>query len=85
MFKVVPVSSDNSRVRMIDDRYLGSIYLTPEGHFDTVKLVVSGDFKSKVALILDKEHSEVTSNNNYRWLNVTGKDIWRIQHYFLYN
>ena len=83
MIKLVRVNSDMNRVRMIDDRFRGSIYLTPDG--DSSKITASSDFKSLIKTILSRPYDDELNEGVYhRWGNVTAKEIWAIQHHLLY-
>ena len=84
MIQLKKVDSDKNRVRIIDDRYDGSMYLTPDG--DMAQLTASSDFKSLVRTILVRECDDNTNNGDYhRWKSVTSREIWAIQHYLLHN
>jgi len=84
MIQLLKVKSDMNRVRMIDGRYKGSMYLTPDG--DLARLTASADFKSLVREILKRPHDDDTNDGEYfRWKNIKSREIWAIQHYLLHN
>jgi len=83
MIQLLKVESDMNRVRMKDDRFKGSMYLTPDS--DLAKLTASADFKSLVKEILKRPHDEETNSGGYfQWNNIKSREIWAIQHYLLH-
>ena len=84
MIQLKKVNSDMNRVRMIDDRYSGSMYLTPDG--DLAQLTASSDFKSLVRSVFGRDRDDTTNGGDYdRWKSVTSREIWAIQHHLLHH
>ena len=83
MIKLLKVKSDMNRVRMQDERFKGSMYLTPDGDF--AKLTASSDFKALVREVLKRENDGETNNGDYfLWENITSREVWAIQHHLLH-